>query len=126
MTRYNIEHNANVVKDCEMCEARSNIGSSIKEIGFIILNVIVIFSIFVGAYIIRFKAVIKKVKAGSMYCVEAEYIETSGKYHITYLRGYKSPSVEGYDLTKREPLEKGDRVIVLVMRYPAWVYKARE
>lgn len=23
-----------------------------------------------------------------MYCVEAEYIETSGKYHITYLRGY--------------------------------------
>ncbi len=69
---------------------------------------------------------IKKVKAGKMYCAEAEYIETTGKYHITYLRGYKSPSIEGYDLVHREKFEKGDRVIVLAMKYYPWVYKARE
>ena len=41
------------------------------------------------------------------------------------IKGYKRSGIEGYDLMVREPLEKGDRVIVLDMRYPAWVYKAR-
>lgn len=102
------------------------LGSSSKEIVFIFISEIGLLSIFVGIYIMRFRKVINKVKTGQMYCVEAEYIETSGKYSITYLRGYKSPSIKGYDLAKREKFEKGDRVIVLVMRYHAWVYKARE
>ena len=69
--------------------------------------------------------VVKKVNANKMYASEAIYEKTSGKYGRIYLRGYKKNSIEGYDLVVREPLEKGDRVIVLDMRYPAWVYKAR-
>ena len=77
-------------------------------------------------HFITLRYVVKKVKAGKMYATEAIYEETSGKYHQIYLRGYKKKSIKGYDLTAREPLEKGDRVIVLDMRYPAWVYRARD
>lgn len=102
------------------------LGSSFKEIAFICISEIGVLSIYLVIYIMRFRNIVNKVKTGQMYCIEAEYIMTSGKYGRTYLRGYKTPSIEGYDLAKREKFEKGDRVIVLVMRYHAWVYKARE
>ena len=102
------------------------LGSYIKDIIFLYIVVVVGFSIWMIQYLITLKIVVNKVKSNKMYGVEAVYEYTSGKYNTTYLRGYKSPSIQGYDLVKREPLEKGDRVIVLVMRYPAWVYKARE
>ena len=102
------------------------LGSYIKDIIFLYIVVVVGFFIWMIQYLIRLKMVVNKVKSNKMYGVEAVYEYTSGKYNTTYLRGYKSPSIQGYDLVKREPLEKGDRVIVLIMRYPAWVYKARE
>lgn len=102
------------------------LGSYIKEIIYFYLVTFAGLTIWMIQHFITLKIVVNKVKMNKMYGVEAVYEYTSGKYNTTYLRGYKSPSIEGYDLVKREPLEKGDRVIVLVMRYPAWMYKARE
>lgn len=82
-------------------------------------------TIFICQHLITLAAINKKVLANEMYASEAIYDHTSGKYHHVYLKGYKRSGIEGYDLMVREPLEKGDRVIVLDMRYPAWVYKAR-
>lgn len=72
--------------------------------------------------------VIKRTKANTMYAKEAIYDETTGKYHIVYLEMYKKGKLkyDGYNLLVREPLQKGDKVIVLQMRGQAWVYKARE
>lgn len=73
--------------------------------------------------------VTKKAKANTMYAKEAIYDMTSGKYHRIYLDMYKKGKIkyDGYtNLLVREPLQKGDKVIVLKMRGQAWVYKARE
>ena len=76
---------------------------------------------------LNLQAVIKKIKANRMYVKEAIYEKTSGKYNWVYLQMYKSGklSYSGYHLLVREPLKKGDKVIVLRMRGRAWVYKAK-
>ena len=72
--------------------------------------------------------VIKRVKTNTMYAKEAIYEMTSGKYNTVYLEMYKKGKrkYDGYNLLVREPLQKGDKVIVLQMRGRAWVYKARK
>ncbi len=74
------------------------------------------------------QAVIKRVKKNTMYAKEAIYEMTSGKYNTVYLEMYKKGKLkyDGYNLLVREPLQKGDKVIVLQMRGRKWVYKARE
>lgn len=71
--------------------------------------------------------VIKRVKANTMYAKEAIYEKTTGKYNWVYLEMYKNGKLkyDGYNVLVREPLQKGDKVIVLQMRGKAWVYKAR-
>lgn len=71
--------------------------------------------------------VIKKIKANRMYVKEAIYEKTSGKYNRVYLQMYKKDKLRysGYHLLLREPLNKGDKVIVLQMRGRAWVYKVK-
>ena len=55
-------------------------------------------------------------KNNQMYATEAVYVSKSGKYNQVYLRGYKKADIDGYDLMVREPLEEGNKVIVLDMR----------
>lgn len=60
--------------------------------------------------------------------VKAIYEMTSGKYNTVYLEMYKKGKMknDGYNLLVCEPVQKGDKVIVLQMHGRAWVYKARE
>ncbi len=85
-----------------------------------------------GLWVIKYfwdlQTVIKRVKTNTMYAKEAIYEMTSGKYNTVYLETYKKGKIkyDGYNLLVREPVQKGDKVIVLQMHGRAWVYKARE
>ena len=84
-------------------------------------------SIWIIYYFLNLQVVIKKIKANRMYVKEAIYEKTSGKYNRVYLQMYKKGKLRysGYHLLLREPLNKGDKVIVLQMRGRAWVYKVK-
>ena len=84
-------------------------------------------SIWIIYYFLNLQVVIKKIKANRMYVKEAIYEKTSGKYNRVYLQMYKKGKLRysGYHLLLHEPLNKGDKVIVLQMRGRAWVYKVK-
>lgn len=72
--------------------------------------------------------VVKKAYKNQLYCKEAIYYYTSDNNSTVYLEMYKNGKKKygGYNMLVREPLIKGDKVIVIKMKGRAWVYKARD
>lgn len=80
--------------------------------------------LFILYEIIVTRYVKKKINANTMYVREAIYHYKATRYNSVYLSGYKHSSIHGYScLSLREPLSKGNRVIIL--EHIRWVYKAR-